>query len=120
MVTPAWPTPVDTHLDLVEPCVLLCDVHEALEALQRRGGAARLEDEPAPRDEHGALAQHVRVDHAVALGADDLALHQAQHRHELVPGEGKGRGGEMALLNTKFRHRKSEIKDSFFCLIIPT
>ncbi len=34
---------------------------QVLDAVQGRGGAAGLQDEPSPRDEHRALGQHVGV-----------------------------------------------------------
>ena len=42
---------------------------------------------PPLRDEHGALAEHVRVDGAVARRGDDLALDVPQHLLQRRPGD---------------------------------
>ncbi len=76
---------ISAHLHSVEAGVLLDQPEEVVDALQRCRGAAGLEDEPAPGHEHGALAQHVRVQLAVAGGRDDAALDVAQHPLQLEP-----------------------------------
>ena len=48
---------------------------EVLYAVQGCGGAAGLQDEPPPRDEHRALRQHVGVHLGVPSGGDDRAVH---------------------------------------------
>ena len=51
---------------------------ELLDAVQGRGGAAGLQDEPSPRDEHRALGQHVGVNPGVPGGGDDSAVHDGE------------------------------------------
>ena len=53
--------------------------------LQRSGGSASLEDEPPLADEHGALAEDVRVQLSVTARGDDLAFHVRQDQLQTVP-----------------------------------
>ena len=77
-----------THLHGVKLGVFGNQPGQVLDAVQGGGGAAGLQDEPPPRDEHRALWQHVGVHLGVLGGRDDRAVHDReevfQSRPEIV------------------------------------
>ena len=66
------------YLHCVKLGVLGDQPGELLDAVQGRGGAAGLQDEPSPRDEHRALGQNVGVHPGVPGGGDDSAVHDGE------------------------------------------
>ena len=69
---------IPTHLYGVKLGVFGDEPGQVLDAVQGRGGAAGLQYEPPPRDEHGALGEHVGVHLGVPGGRDDGAVHDGE------------------------------------------
>ena len=67
-----------THLHGVKLGVLGDEPGQMLDAVQGRGGAAGLQDEPPPRDEHRALGEHIGVHLGVPGGRDNGAVHDGK------------------------------------------